>query len=228
METEAQTLARAQLEVPVQFVHLAHGDLLHLVVRRGQEVEFQYIIDHGVQHFPQAGFIHHVAGQVVVEETHLAFALHQKVVLLVEEDPGHQVTQVAFTVELEGVAQEVVDVYHPEVATHLVLFQVACLPQAVALVQLEDVGVHVEDDGIARDAQLAGQTAFVREGDHEALILLGNLLFQVRRNVFQREFQLCEQLRGGLEDILLHGRLGAQGLHDQLARRRGAFLLAHQ
>jgi hypothetical protein len=150
------------------------------------------------------------------------------VALLVEEEPRHEVAQVALPVVLERVAEEVVHVDHSEIAAHRVILQVAGLPQAVALVQLEDVGVHMEDDHIAGHLELSQPVAPLSViGHQQALVMKDHGLFQISSRSLAALPSGPRTAKVPLVDVLLHARLGAQGVDaiDSRLRSFGFLLL---
>src|SRR5690606_3385089 len=133
----------------LELLHLLDRHLAHLVIGRGKQVEVKYMQKNGTQYVLVASPIQHTTGQVVVEEAELLSALHEKVPVLVDEQPGHQITEVPVPIEPEGVAEEVVDVDHPEVSAVFVLAEITGSPLCVALVKTKNIGVHGEHHRIA-------------------------------------------------------------------------------
>lgn len=136
-------------------------------------------------------------------------------VLFIDEHTGDQVAQVAGALVAEAVGQEVVDLDGPDESAALVLFQVAGLPEAVALIKLEHVGVHVEHQYVACDLDVHLKVALLDVAEFEAFIGGAHAVLDGLNRVAQVGFEDLKMLKGVVVYVLLKARLVADQVLDQ-------------
>ena len=214
-EAEAEAFAGGHIEVLGELEHLAYADLLLLLVGWCEQVKVQGVEQGTVDDFFGFFFGKYAVDEVVVKEAELAFALHQEVVVFVDEHAGDQVAQVAGALVAEAVGQKVVDLDGPDESAALVLFEVAGLPEAVALVKLEHVGVHVEHQYVACDLDVHLKVALLDVAEFEAFVGGAHAVLDGLNRVAQVGFEDLKMLKGVVVHVLLETRLVADQVLDQ-------------
>ncbi len=130
---------------------------------------------------------------------------------------------VGVAVEFERVGQEVVDVDKSAVGVVAVGLDVGVLPDEVVGAELEDVGVHLEDQDVVGDLQLGFELAAVAVFEaHAAVEFAVQFVVHLRGHLQQRLLQGVERSEGVVENPLFECRLADDGV-ENLCSQRGCF-----
>ena len=211
LEPETQTFTGSQqVRLLFQLQDVVHRDDLHVLVIRHQKVEIQRVPDGGGEDLLDRLGRDLVAAEIVDHLRELALALDVVVPLLVDEDAPDHVAEVVYPVVLQRVAQEVEDLDHAAVGTVLVLLDVRGAHHFVVAGELEDVGVHEENQHIATELEHELVLVLVGKEHRNAVVVIGIVIAVVFLETFRGILEKLHCLQRHREDALFQFAFGYQ------------------
>ena len=211
LEPETQTFTGSQqVRLLFQLQDVVHRDDLHVLVIRHQKVEIQRVPDGGGEDLLDRLGRDLVAAEIVDHLRELALALDVVVPLLVDEDAPDHVAEVVHPVVLQRVAQEVEDLDHAAVGTVFVLLDVRGAHHLVVAGELEDVGVHEENQHVAAELEHELVLVLVGEQHGDVVVVVGVLVAVVFLEPFCGFFEELHGLQCDREDALFQLTFGYQ------------------
>ena len=223
VEVVAEAFARHELRVVHLGVELVHRHAFVLLVGRHQQVEVQREADRRFENRDQRLLADLRLAEIHRPHRVLLLAFGEVAAFAVDEDAADQVTFVGVAVEFERVGQEVVDVDKSAVGVVAVGLHVGVLPDEVVGAELEDVGVHLEDQDVVGYLQLGLELAAVAVFEpHAAVEFAVQFVVHLRGHLQQRLLQGVERSEGVVENPLFECRLADDGV-ENLCSQRGCF-----
>ena len=149
----------------------------------------------------------------------LLFPLDEVALFTVDENAAAEVAFVGIAVELERVRKEVIDVDYAAVGVVPVRLHVGILPDDVVRLELEDVGVHLEDQQVVGHLYLGFELAPVAVFEPHAPVEESvQLVVHFGSHLQQGFFQVVECGERVVENLLFERRFAHDGFEDFLSQ----------